>query len=151
MLDALNSLFDNNPPALDKVSETGLRIVADLVADYANQPAPSTSRVRARQLLGDVGSTKELHLENIGALDSFLDGTQRRVTTRSIFRHLVLRAIASHPRNAPSKRARRPPARFQKKPRVRTPAELEGLRKGNAKRRLEAQARREGKIAIAEV
>jgi hypothetical protein len=104
-----------------------------------------TSRAGACARL-NVGPTQEIKYERADLLDSFLDGTARRVSIASIYRLLISRAIASHPVDGPPARARFPAARYVKKPRPRTPAELEGLRKGNERRRLEAEARRAAKI-----
>jgi hypothetical protein len=67
------------------------------------------------------------------------------VTVTSIYRRLIKLAIASHPVDGPSVKVREPAARFvrrPKAPRARTEAELAGLRKGNARRHVEAEARR---------
>jgi hypothetical protein len=145
--DDFHSLFDNNPPPLDNVSDRGVGIVVDLLADWRNEPAPSASRPEVRAKLG-CGPTKELALEASGAIDSYLDGSVRRITMRSLYRHLIKQAIASHPKDAPDAKVRHPAGQFQSKPhakkapRPRTEAELEGLRRGNEKRRLEALKRR---------
>jgi hypothetical protein len=131
-------------PSLLNVSPTGQRIVADLISRSEAAVAPAVSRKTACDIL-DVGSTKLVQLENAGELDSFLDGAVRRITTSSIYLYLIKRAISSHPADAPAAKVRKPKSMFKPKrkaPRARTEAELEGLRKGNEKRRLEAQERR---------
>jgi hypothetical protein len=135
-------------PSLFNVSPVGQRIVADLIARFeAPTMPPAVPRKGACALLGDIGSTKEIQLEQAGEIDSFLNGSVRHVTTGSILRYLIRRVILSHPADAPVAKVRKPKGMFKAKPafkapRPRTEAELEGLRKGNAKRRLEAQTRR---------
>ena len=60
----------------------------------------------------------------------------------SLYDHLIELAIATHPTGQPPKKARQPSQRFVGRRRSPTPQELEGLKKGNEKRRLEAEARR---------
>jgi hypothetical protein len=129
------------PPRLANLSAGATPLVIDFCAAYVAEPGPVTSRSGAGARL-QVKATQEIKYEHAGLIDSFLDGTARRVSVASIYRLLISRAIASHPVGGPPARARFPAGRYAKKPRPRKPAELEGLRKGNERRRLDAQARR---------
>jgi hypothetical protein len=135
----------------DDVSDTARRIVADLLAKQKAESRPALSRKDAGALLG-VGVTKLLQLEAAGKLDGFLDGASRRITTASLYRYLIGQVIKSHPVDGPAVKVRQPPKQFRraKAPRPRTEAELDGLRRGNERRRLEAQARRSGASSSAE-
>jgi hypothetical protein len=104
------------------------------------------SRVETRRAAG-VGSTKELELEAAGVFEAYNDGARVGVSSRSIVRRRIALAILSHPVGGPQPKIRQPSARHQKRPRERTPAEIEGLRRGNAQRAEQAQKRREAKAA----
>jgi hypothetical protein len=135
--------------SLDNVSPVGQRIVADHVQAWKAFPTSTVSGKGADALL-NCGATKRGQLAATGQIDSYLDGSLRLFTVASIFRYKIRQAIASHPLDAPVVKARHPVGEFKratKAPRPRTPAELEGLRKGNAKRAAEAQARRAAKEA----
>ena len=86
--------------------------------------------------IGGWGQTTQLTKEKRGILHAYLDGASVRVTTRSLYTHLL--ELAS----APLRKVRQPPSRFKHKPRVPTPQELEALRRGNERRRREAEERR---------
>jgi hypothetical protein len=95
-----------------------------------------------------IGSSREIELENAGVLLSYLDGSRRLITTASIYARLIRLAIESHPLDGPSVRVRRPSTRYQRRRREPTLAELEGLRKGNERRKREAEARRARKRSL---
>jgi hypothetical protein len=112
--------------------------VADIRAMQAADPAASKSRKEAGLII-NCGQTKVIKLEKAGLLHRYTDGSSVRITTASIYEYLIACAAA------PPRKVREPAAKFRhakKAPRPRTEAELEGLRKGNAKRAAEAQARR---------
>jgi hypothetical protein len=115
-------------------------VAADTVLWLSTAPLDQ-SRKQA-QFYGGVGPTKELQLENVGIFEAFADGVRVRVSSRSIARRRIALAILSHPAVGPRLKIRQPKARFQKRPRPRTPAELEGLRRGNEQRAEKAQLRR---------
>jgi hypothetical protein len=75
-------------------------------------------------------------------LQTILAGASRLTFVPSLYDHLIELAIATHPTGQPPKKARQPSQRFVGRRRSPTPQELEGLKKGNEKRRLEAEARR---------
>jgi hypothetical protein len=79
------------------------------------------------------GQTTQIEKEKSGILRTVRDGKKVLTTAASLYRHLLDRLIVAHP--AGSKPRRKP-----------TPAELEGLRKGNEQRRLEGEARRAEKV-----
>jgi hypothetical protein len=95
-----------------------------------------------------VAQTKGLGLEAAGVFEAYAVGSRIRITSRSIARYRLANAILSHPADGPPTKIRQPAARYQKRPRERTPQELEGLRKGNEGRALEAaRKRREARTA----
>ena len=108
----------------------------------------------AMAMLG-VGLSKLLELEGSGQIDSVLSGGSRGgtrlITTESIYRLLVRDSVLSHPYGASPLKALAPRTAFRTHDRVdgrslrrtRTLAEMEALKRGNEKRRLEAQARRQ--------
>jgi hypothetical protein len=119
---------------------------AAIVADIKRRQA-ADSRVmltrRQCQQGGNWGPTSQIAKENAGDLDSVLDGSVRKITAASFYRHLIELAIRSHPPAGPVK-ARQPAARYQRRcpRRESTQAELEALKRGNERRRCEAEARR---------
>ena len=102
----------------------------------------SVSRQECMLVFGH-GMTRQVWIEHAGEVESFLDGSVRRISTASICRRLIALAILSHPVDGPERKARQPARRYQ--PRPRTPAELEGLRRGNQQRAEAARERREAK------
>lgn len=120
------------------------RSVAEDAIIWLGAAPPDLPRKDAYRAAG-VGPTKGGELEAAGVLEAFNDGSRVKVTTRSIARRRIALAILSHPANAPRTKVRQPKGRFQKQPRARTPAEREGLRKGNAARHA-AKLRRENRV-----
>ena len=92
--------------------------------------------------IGGWGMTSQIEKEKRGELMTILAGTSRLTFVPSIYDHLIELAIATHPAGQPPKKARQPSQRFVGRRRSPTPQELEGLKKGNEKHRLEAEARR---------
>jgi hypothetical protein len=109
--------------------------VADIKAKWAADPSASKSR-RDCMLIGGWGQTTQLEKEKRGVLRTYTDGASVRVTTQSLYEHLI--ELAS----VPIRKVRQPAARFQRKRRQPTEAELTGLRLGNERRKREAAARR---------
>jgi len=122
------------------ISERAKPLVVHALDWYGRQMSPSLSR-RESQELGGWGPTRQINLEESGELESFLDGSLRRISTASFCRRLIAVAILTHPLDGPERRARQSLIRYRthRKP---TPQELEGLRRGNARRATEAQQRR---------
>ena len=67
------------------------------------------SRKTAQAML-EIGTSYQIDLENRGLLHSMLFDSQRRITIDSIYRRLILSAIASFPVDAPPKKTRLAPA-----------------------------------------
>ena len=123
------------------LSKLARSLALDTVSWLRAMP-PDLPRKEGHHAAG-VGPTKGLELEGAGMLESFADGVRMRISSRSIARRRIALAILSHPADGPKLKIRQPTARYQKGPRPRTPAELEGLRKGNEQRAAKAQKSRE--------
>jgi hypothetical protein len=95
------------------------------------------------------GPSKELQAEAAGELESYLDGTIRIIPNESVCRRMIALALLAYPLDGPEPKARQSESRYRAAPRPRTPRELEGLKRGNAKRAADAQQRREAKEARA--
>jgi hypothetical protein len=128
----------------DAISPEAAPIVADICDRFAADRRFSLTRADCKEVGGWKQSTQILK-EKSGVLSSILDGAIRRITTRSLYQHLVDLAVASYPVGGPPARARsrQSKTRFRAKPFVPSGAQLEGLRRGNAQRAAEAKARRE--------
>jgi hypothetical protein len=125
------------------VTATDTPAAADIKATWAADPSASKTRKEC-QVVGNWGPTTQIVKEKRGILHTYTDGAVVRVTTQSLYSHLVDLA------NAPRRRVREPAAAFRrvkKAARPRTAAELEGLRKGRERFRAEAIARRAAKEA----
>ena len=86
--------------------------------------------------IGGWGQTTQITKETRGILRTYLDGASVRITSESLYRHLV--ELAS----VPIRKVRQPATRFQRKHRDPTPQELEALKRANAARKREAAERR---------
>jgi hypothetical protein len=116
-----------------------LRMVADLGAAYAAEPAPTLSRTEVMARTGWSLSTL-IKRENDGAVDSFLDGpVSRRITTISLYRCLANAVVDSRDEDGAARKARQPAKRFRRRVRERTENELLGLQKANQARHLAAR------------
>jgi hypothetical protein len=91
------------------------------------------------------GPSKQIEVEKDREVDSFLDGSSRRITTKSAYLRKAALLILAFPPDGRTPKARQPVRRYQ--PRPRTPQELAGLARGNAKRAEEARRRKEAKVA----
>jgi hypothetical protein len=112
--------------------------VADIKARWAADPSASKSRKEC-MAIGSWGLTTQISKEKRGILRAYADGASVRITTQSLYEHLI--ALAG----APAHKARKPTASFRHKRRIPREAELDALRRGNEKRRLEAQERRQAR------
>ena len=109
--------------------------VDDIKAKWAADPSASKSRRQCMEA-GAWGLTTQIAKERRGVLRTYTDGASVRITTQSLYEHLV--ELAS----APVRKVRQPVTRFQRKRRDPTPQELEALKRANAARKREAAARR---------
>jgi hypothetical protein len=94
--------------------------------------------------------SKEIQIEEAGEVVTYAAGGQKRIERRSAYNRKIAFILASNPIGATQPKIRAAPSAFKKaarRARLRTEAELEGLRKGNERRRIEAEARRAAKEA----
>ena len=105
------------------------------------QISPFLTRKVAQAVVG-CSQSKLLRLEAKGGVESLLDGAIRKISAASIARRMIVLALLSHPVGQPSLKARKPAKRYQKPPRVRTPQELEALRRANQRSHEQAEARK---------
>jgi hypothetical protein len=115
--------------------------IADILARQAADRRVTLSR-RECQLEGGWAQSSQILKENQGLLRHFVDGSRVRVTSQSFYEHLLALARAA------PKKVRMPATRFARR-RDPTPAELDGLKRGNDRRAREARKRRESKAAAA--
>jgi hypothetical protein len=113
--------------------------VADIRAKWAADPSAAKSR-RECMAIGKWQMTTQLTKEKRGLLLTYVDGGMVRVTTDSLYRHLV--DLAS----APLRKVRRPTSGFKRRRRTPTPQELNALERANEARAAEARARREAEV-----
>jgi hypothetical protein len=109
--------------------------VLDIKAKWAADPSASKSR-KDCMAVGGWGQTTQLEKEKRGVLRTYTDGASVRVTTQSLYEHLI--ELAS----VPARKLRQPAARFRRKRRDPTPQELDALKRANAARKREAAERR---------
>ena len=114
--------------------------VADIDAREAADPSVLKSRKQC-QTEGGWGQTTQIAKEDSRVLHRVNVGMSVKITSKSFYQHL--RDLAS----AQLRKLRQPSARYQKRPRERTAAELRGLQIGNAQRAEQARKRREAKAA----
>jgi len=114
--------------------------------EQKRQGSDSRSRKEVQTIFG-IGPSKELEVEAAGELDSYLDGCVRRITVESIVRRKIALKLLSYPANGDEAKARQPVTAYRIGRRPRTPAELEGLKRGNEQRALAAKQRREAREA----
>jgi hypothetical protein len=108
---------------------------ADIRAVEAADLRKSLSRLQC-QTEGGWGASSQRLKERAGVLHRYLDGSSVRITAKSFYAHLIDLA------NAPARQGRKPSVTsFQRKKRQPTPAELDGLKRGNAQRHKEKLAR----------
>jgi hypothetical protein len=79
------------------------------------QTDQSVGKTRAQsQELGGWGATTQRSKEQSGVLLTWVDGTIVRVSTVSIYLHLIDLIVASHPVDGPPRKARTPSGSYQK-------------------------------------
>jgi hypothetical protein len=121
--------------------------VHDVFGQKASDPSAGKTYAQTCVLL-NCGATMLREKVRDGVLPAWSDGANIRISTPAIYEHLLDLIEASNPVNGPPPRGRTPSRPFRKghRPvRPRTPRELEGLAKGNARRHAEAVVRREAK------
>jgi hypothetical protein len=102
------------------------------------QGRDSQSRKGVQTIFG-FSPSKGLQVEAAGELESYLDGTIRRIPNESVCKRKIALKLLSYPVDGPDAKGRLPKSRYRAAPRVRTEAELRGLATGNAKRKAEAE------------
>jgi hypothetical protein len=120
--------------------DTDNPVVADIRARQKADRRASLSR-KDCQLEGGWGQSTQIAKENQNLLRRYVDGSRIRITSQSFYEHLL--ALAS----AAPKKVRMPATRFARH-RDPTPAELDGLKRGNEARAKEARRRREDKATV---
>jgi hypothetical protein len=147
--------YTHDIPPLEAFLSKASPVAHPLIVDTYNKMKadPSVGKSRAQSMaLGGWGMTSERAKEQSGILQTWTDGANVRVGTASLYLHLLTLIVESHPVDAPARKARTPVKPFFKGHRrktsaPRTPAELEGLRIGNAKRAEATRRSREAKTA----
>ena len=133
-------LIDHGPDAL-QLNPHAKPLIANELGWLVKQP-PSLPRKGAQEA-GGFGQTKAIALQALGVLRSFNLGARVQVSARDVTRYRLAQILLSCPIDGPKLKIRQPAARFRKKVRPRTPAELLGLKRGNEQRAEEARKRRE--------
>ena len=90
-------------------------IVARWFDQWEADPRLLVSRGTSQEM-GDHGPSHQIDLEKNGELEAILIDGQKRITTDSIYRRLILKTIESYPAGAPPKKARLPPSAHRPKP-----------------------------------
>jgi hypothetical protein len=90
-------------------------IIERWFAQWDADPRLLVSR-QVSQQLGSHGPSHQIALEKNGELDAILMDGQKRITTDSIYRRLILKTIETYPADGPMKKARLPPSAHQPKP-----------------------------------
>jgi hypothetical protein len=127
---------------LDALSAIARPMVEELLRRKAEDPRLSVTRQECMRI-DPHWQSKQILLEQEGEYQVFNEGGMKRILTGSIYDRMIRNVIASYPADAPPVKITQPKARFRKKARARTEAELRGLAQGNAKRAEEARAKRE--------
>ena len=126
----------------DNLPKQAQPIVAGLLERKANYPAVAVDRKVCMTEIDPHGQSKQILLEQNGEYEVYNDGGMKRIVVDSIFDRMIRCVVQTYPVNAPIQKIREAKTAFRKKARARTPQELAGLKRGNERRRLEAQARR---------
>ena len=120
----MTTAYENDTPA-----------AADIRAREAADKRISLSNKECCDEGGWGASSQRVKVQS-GTLHRYVDGSSVRITAKSFYAHLI--ALA----NAPARQGRRPSTTsFQKQSRPRTPQELAGLAKANAKRKADKEIR----------
>jgi hypothetical protein len=125
----------------EEISERARPIIKALLVQQAADPRLSVSRAECMQIAAH-GLSKQIQLEESGEYHTYVDGGSKRILVASIYARMIRQIKATYPVAGPPAKAREVATKFRKRARPRTAAELEGLRKGNEARRLEAERRR---------
>jgi hypothetical protein len=121
--------------------------LAAIDAAEASDPRFYLPKPAVKALLGVGDTTAEDLLNNGGPIDSVIVGNRRMGMKSAVYEYMRTIARASYgPDGVTPLKVRQPKSMFKKQPRPRTENELRGLAKGNEKRRLEAQQRREALV-----
>jgi hypothetical protein len=104
------------PPVEDFVAKAAASAHSLVVSTYNKMLADqSVGKSRKQSMeLGGWGMTTQLNKEKSGALLTWTDGAIVRVSTASLYLHLLDLIVASHPIDAPSRKARQPSGSYQK-------------------------------------
>jgi hypothetical protein len=104
-------------PSLDELlAKTAANVHAALAATYDRMLADkSVGKTRKQSMeIGGWGMTSQREKERLGYLQTWTDGTIVRVSTASIYLHILNTIVASHPVNGPPRKARTPTRSYQK-------------------------------------
>lgn len=97
------------------ISETAQPIVDRWFAQWDADPRLLVSRGTSQEM-GGHGPSHQIVLEKNGALEAILIDGQKRITTNSVYRRLILETIETYPADGPMKKARLPPSMHKPKP-----------------------------------
>jgi hypothetical protein len=100
-------------PWLDRTALTGHAALAAVHAQWQADPSLSKPR-KDSKALGGWGDTTQREKERLGILQTWTDGANVRVSTVSIYLHLLDLIAESHPIDGPPRKARTPVAGFRK-------------------------------------
>ena len=105
-----STLAYQNPPLDEYLAKTAPVAHPLLVNTYNKMLGdPSVGKTHAQSMaLGNWGSTTQRLKEASGHLQTWVDGASVRVSTVSIYLHLLDLIVASHPVVAPARKARTP-------------------------------------------
>jgi hypothetical protein len=144
-LDPIAEMLAKLPADLD---EAALPIIDKFATDWRSDQRLQLTR-RDCETLGNWGKTTQRQLEASGALRAFRLGPNVAIERDSFYEFMIGRVVASFSGKAADARSRSPTyfRKTTKPKRIRTPAELAALKRGNEKRRLDAIARREAAAA----
>jgi hypothetical protein len=104
------------PPVEDFLAKAAPVAHALIVSTYdklKTDLSVGKSRAEAMALLG-CGATSERVKEQSGALKTWVDGTNVRVSSVSIYLHILDLIVASHPVGGPARKARTPTGSYRK-------------------------------------
>jgi hypothetical protein len=122
------------------------QIVA-LIEQRRRNPRFGMRRKEAMAIFG-IGLTRMMTLEADGEVVTYLDSVNRMITVDSVYIRQIALLLLAFPSDGRTPKARLPAQRYQPRPRLRTQAELEGLRRGNEQRTAAARQRKEAKQAV---
>jgi hypothetical protein len=112
----VSTLAHEIPPVEFYLNKTALNAHAFLINTYNKMLADQSvgkSRKQSTEL-GGWGMTTQLNKEKSGVLLTWTDGAIVRVSTASLYLHLLDLIVASHPVDGPARKARTPLKSFRK-------------------------------------